>query len=76
METRMKFLQRPVTTLKDSQRLGRWDRLEVYLSDRERPWQTANDPVVSFVSYVSFCQNKIPLATANDPERPQTTGRD
>ena len=33
LETRMKFLQRPVTTLKDSQRPGRWDRLEVYLSD-------------------------------------------
>ena len=33
METRMNFLQRPVTTLKDSQRPGRWDRLEVYLSD-------------------------------------------
>ena len=46
-----KDFKRPVTTLKDSQRLGRWDRLEVYLSDRERPWKTANDPVVSFVSY-------------------------
>ena len=46
METGMKFLQRPVTTLKDSQRLGRWDRLEVYLSDRERPRKTAN--VLSF----------------------------
>ena len=33
METRMKFLQRSVTTLKDSQRLGRWERLEDYLSD-------------------------------------------
>ena len=34
METRMKFLlQRPVTTLKDSQRLRRWDKLQVYLSD-------------------------------------------
>ena len=32
----MKFLQRQVTALKDSRRLGRWDRLEVYLSDRER----------------------------------------
>ena len=68
----MKFLQRQVTTLKDldSQRLGRWDRLEVYLSDRERPLKTANDPVVSF----GWKQNKIPLATANDPERPPTTG--
>ena len=37
METLMKVLQRPVTALKDSQKLGRWDRLEVYLSDRERP---------------------------------------
>ena len=36
METLMKFLQRQVTTLKDSRRLGRWDRLEIYLSDRER----------------------------------------
>ena len=51
METLMKYLQRPVTTLKESQRLGRWDRLEVYLSDRERPWKTASDPVVLFVSY-------------------------
>ena len=51
METRMKFLQRQVTTLKDSQRLGRRDRLEVYLSDRERPWKTANDPVILFVLY-------------------------
>ena len=25
----MKFLQRQVTTMKDSRRLGRWDRLEV-----------------------------------------------
>ena len=37
METWMKLLQRQVTTVKDSQRLGRWDRLEVYLSYRERP---------------------------------------
>ena len=51
METWMKILKRPVTTLKDSQRLGRWDRLEVYPSDSERPWKTANDPVVSLVSY-------------------------
>ena len=47
----MEFLQRQVTTLKDSQRLGRWDRLDVYLSDRERPWKTANDPVILFVLY-------------------------
>ena len=47
----MNFLQRPVTTLKDSQRLGRWDTLAVYLSERERPRKTANDPVVSFLSY-------------------------
>ena len=51
METWMKFLQRQVTTLIDSQRLGRWDRLEVYLSDRKRPWKTANDPVILFVLY-------------------------
>ena len=51
METWMEFLQRQVTTLKDSQRPGRWDRLDVYLSDRERPWKTANDPVILFVSY-------------------------
>ena len=67
METGMKFLQRPVTTLKDSQRLGRWDRLEVYLSDRERPRKTANDPVVSFVSY----GNKTKYLW-----RPQTTLKD
>ena len=33
----MKILRRPVRIRKDSQRLGRWDRLEVYLNDRERP---------------------------------------
>ena len=37
--------------LKDSQRLGRWDKLNVYLSDRERPWKTANDPVILFLLY-------------------------
>ena len=63
METWMKFLQRQVTTLKDSQRLGSWDRLEVYLSDRERPWKTANDPVILFVLYGN---NKIHLAITND----------
>ena len=31
METRMKFLQRPLRTLKNSQRLGCWARLEIYL---------------------------------------------
>ena len=36
METWMEILQRQVTTLKDSQQLGRWDRLDGYLSDRER----------------------------------------
>ena len=36
----MKILQRSVTTFKDSQRLGRWDRVEFYLSDRERPPKT------------------------------------
>ena len=51
METWMKFLQRHLPTLKDSQRLGRWDGLEVYLSDRERPWKTANHPVILFVLY-------------------------
>ena len=51
METCMEFLQRQVTTLNDSQRLGRWDRLDGYLSDRERPWKTANDPVILFVLY-------------------------
>ena len=60
METWMEILQRQVTTLKDSQRLGRWDRLDGYLSDSERPWKTANDPVI----YIET--NKIPLATAND----------
>ena len=47
----MEFLQRQVTTLKDNQRLGRWDRLDGYLSDRERPLKTANDPVILFVLY-------------------------
>ena len=51
METRMKFLQIQVMTLKDSRRLGRRDRLEVYLSDRDRHWKTANDPVILFVLY-------------------------
>ena len=60
----MKFLQRLATTLKDSQRLGRWDGPEVYLSDCERPSKTANDPVV----YVIWKQIKIPLATTNNPE--------
>ena len=54
METWMKILQRPVPTLKDSQRLGCWDTLGVYLSDRERR--------------VIRKQNKIPLATVNDPD--------
>ena len=63
METWMEFLQRQVTTLKDSQRLGRWDRLDVYLSDRERPWKTANDPVILFVLHGNK-QNT--LTTAND----------
>ena len=51
METLMKFLQIQATNLKDSRRLGRRDRLEVYLSDRERHWKTANDPVILFVLY-------------------------
>ena len=70
METWMKILRRPVTTLKDSQRLGRWDRLEVYLSDRERPWMTAKDPVVSFVSHGNktkyLCR---PTTTVKDRQR-------
>ena len=37
----MTFLQRPLTTLKDSQRLGPWDRLEVYL--KERPPTTGSE---------------------------------
>ena len=37
METGTNVLKRPVTTVKDSQRMGRWDRLDVHLSDRERP---------------------------------------
>ena len=51
METWMKFLQRQVTTLKDSQRLGRWDRLEVYSATVNDLWKTANDPVILFVLY-------------------------
>ena len=70
METWMKFLQRQVTTLKDSQRLGRWDRLEVYLSDRERPWKTATDPVILFVLYGNK-QN-----TFGDRQRPWKTAID
>ena len=70
METWMKFLQRQVTTLKDSRRLGRWDRLEVYLSDRERHWKTANDPVILFVLYGNkqntFGDRQRPWETAND----------
>ena len=64
----MKFLQRQVTTLKDSQRLGRLDRLEVYLT-------TVNNlerlpTTLSF--YLCYMEtNKIPLTTANDPERRQ-----
>ena len=80
METWMKFLQRQVTTLKDSRRLGRWDRLEVYLSDRERHWKTANDPVILFVLYGNkqntFGDRQRPWETANDwqwvSERPYT----
>ena len=70
METRMKFLQRQVTTLNDSQRLGHRDRLEVYLSDHERPWKTANDPVILFVLYGNkqntFGYRQRPWKTAND----------
>ena len=51
METWMGFLQRQVMTLKDSQWLGHWDRLYGYLSDSERPWKIANDPVILFVLY-------------------------
>ena len=45
------ILQRQVMTLKDSQQLGRWDRLNGYLSDCERPSKTANNPVILFVLY-------------------------
>ena len=66
----MKILQRSVTTFKDSQRLGRWDRVEFYLSDRERSWKTAKDAAVSFVSY----ENKTkyhwrPPTTLEDRQR-------
>ena len=71
METGMKFLRRPVTTLKDNKRLGRWDRLDVYLSDCERAWKTANDPLfVSFVSYGNKAKYLWRLPTT------QTTGSD
>ena len=75
METRMKFLQRQVTTLKDSQRLGRWDTL-----DSKSTSATVNNlerlpTTLSF--YLWYMEtNEIPLATANDPERPPTTGSD
>ena len=67
------IFQRQETTLKDSRRLGRWDTLEVYLSDRERHRKTANASTLSFY-LCNMETNKIPLATANDPERPPTTG--
>ena len=70
METWIKFLLKQVTTLKDSRRLGRWDRLEVYLSDRERHWKTANDPVILFV----LCGNK--QNTFGDRQRPWQTSND
>ena len=79
METLMKVLQRPVTTLKDSQRLGRWDRLKVYLSDRERPWKTTND--WQWVSLGTKAANlsedfERPSTTMNNPERPPTAASD
>ena len=63
---------KPVTTVKDSQRLGCCDRLDVYLSDHERLWKTVNDPVVSSVIRK---QNRRPPTTAvipNDPYTPMT----
>ena len=70
METWMKFLQRQVTTLKDSRWLGRWDKLKVYLSDRERHRKTANDPVILFVLYGNkqntFGDRQRSWKTAND----------
>ena len=61
-----------ITTLKDSQRLGRWDRLEFYIS--QRPLTTLKDHQrpCRFICVI-WKQNKMPLATANDPERPSTT---
>ena len=63
METWMKFLERPVTTLKDklkdSQRLGRWDRLEV--NDPKTPPTT-----LSF----HLCHMETKQNTFGDRQRP------
>ena len=53
METSMKFLQRPITTLKDS------ESQRPTLKDRQRPCH--------FICVI-WKQNKIPLVTANDAE--------
>ena len=64
------ILRRQVTTLKDSRQLGQCDRLEVYLSDHEQHWKTANDPVILFVLYENkqniFGDRQRPWQTAND----------
>ena len=70
METWMKFLQQLVTTLKDNQRQGRWDRLEVYLSDRERPWKPPT--TLSF----HLCHMETTHNTFRDRQRPWKTAND
>ena len=62
-------------TSNDSQRqstTGRWDRTR---GPSQRPWTTVKDDQrpCRFI-FVIWKQNKIPLATANDRERPITTG--
>ena len=63
----LKILQRPIITLKDSQRLGRWDRLVVYLSDRERPRTTLSFHLCHMeTTQNTFGDRQPPWKTAND----------
>ena len=61
-----------IMTLKDSQQLGPWDRLEFYIS--QRPLTTLKDHQrpCRFICVI-WKQNKMPLATVNDPVRPSMT---
>ena len=66
----MTFLQRPLTTLKDSQRLGGgigWRSISATSNDHERPPTT-----LSF--HLCHMETYLQLANANHPERPPTTG--
>ena len=64
MGTRMKFLQRPVTTLKN--RVAGID-----LSLSQRPLNDPERPPTTLSFHLCHMEtNKIPLATANDLERP------